>query len=196
MARNQDLARLHVTGRHEHAITDENGFYVVSDSTLDEAARAGKLVALEDFGDLRRLGNLEELSERLQERDLTLTLAGYVEAIEKAGGITPSEADLAARLSSLANVLFNGFSSPDGDYPADRDDFRAESERDAEWEDPEAQVIAQATYDDLPDRFRERFCVSSYDMFGTLSDVFVPESLISELVAALRQDGFDVIDDD
>ena len=188
--------RFHVIYRYDFVVTDEPGFYVVSDSTLDDARRASEFGTAEDFGDLRRLGDLEELAERLTQLDDRLTLEGYVEAIGKAGGVTPSGPDLATRLGSLANVHFDGASSSEGDYPPDWEDFRAEYERINEWEDPGAQIIAQATRDDLPARFRERFCVSTVDMFGMDSDVFVPSSLIDELVTALRQEGFDVVTDD
>lgn len=187
--------RFHVIGRYLHVETDEEGFYVVSDATLQRARQAGERGVAECFGDLRRQGDLTEIERRLSDYDSAATLTGYVEEIERSIGCESGNSDIAARLASLGDVEFAGASTVKAEYPADWEDFRTESERDAEWEDPEAQIIAQATMSDLPAEFVKKYCRSSSDMFGTDVDEYVPAELIDELVAALRAEGHEVTGD-
>jgi len=141
------------------------------------------------------MGDLNELAERLERHDDCATLAGYVEAIEQSVGLEPSSDDLAHRFTAVRKVVFNGLSTRDVEYPADSTDFRSQDELDGEWEDAGHQILAQATFGDLPDHLRREFCVSSSDMFGTTIDRYVPERSIVELIKRLKESGYDVLGD-
>ena len=86
-----------------HVVEGYAGFHLVTQETLD-AARAAQDAAdaapyYEDFGDLRRSGDLEMLAERLENWDLSLN--DYVAAIEQAAGRTPTSQDLGERLAGV-----------------------------------------------------------------------------------------------
>lgn len=184
---------------------DSDVVHIVNANTIALASAADDAPVLVDFGDLRRHGDLEELGDRLDQCGVTLD--EYVAGIEASDGRRPASADLAARLTSLNDVDFDGVEAgaydPDDEdrfLPADDDEFLTEWEK----EDEPAEeyrgyvIIARAMSSDIPSDLFEEFCAESWGNTPAYSghiDDHVSADKLPALVAALESRGYTVIDD-
>lgn len=178
-----------------HVVGGYNGFHIVSAETLARASRAQEEADAapyyENFGDLRRSGDLAQLAERLEGWDLSLD--DYVSVIERAAERPGSSADLADRLAAVADVDFAG--DDDANAPADHTDFRSEHERESEVEDVYMSIIEGAMLGDVPEDVLQTSCRTQSPRFsdGPLSRV-EPEQL-DEMITALEARGYTVINE-
>lgn len=184
---------------------DNDVVHIVNTSTIALASAADDEPVLIDFGDLRRHGDLSELSDRLDQCGVTLD--EYVTGIEASYGHEAASGDFAARLASLHGVDFDGVESGDYDpddedrfLPADDDEFLTEWEK----EDEPAEeyrgyvIIARAMSSDIPSDLFKEFCTESWGDSPAYSghiDDHVAADKLPALVAALRARGYTVIED-
>lgn len=178
-----------------HVVEGYAGFHLVTQETLD-AARAAQDAAdaapyYEDFGDLRRSGDLEMLAERLENWDLSLN--DYVAAIEQAAGRTPTSQDLGERLATLNDVDFDG--DDDANAPSDSTNFRSEDELDNEVEDHFTHTLETRMCEDVPVDILNAFDAVQASMFVDYQAAFVTAERLDDMIGALEARGFTVIRD-
>ena len=178
-----------------HVVEGYAGFHLVTQETL-EAARAAQDAAdaapyYEDFGDLRRSGDLEMLAERLENWDLSLN--DYIAAIEQAAGRTPANPDLGERLAALNDVDFDG--DDDTNAPSDSTNFRSEYELDNEVEDHFTHTLETRMCDDVPADILNAFDTVQNSMFVDYQGAFVTAERLDDMIDALEACGFIVIRD-
>jgi hypothetical protein len=187
---------------HVYASPWNDGFHVVSKSAVDHAEKAHAGAAakpyFETYGELRKAGEVDELSERLADNyDIGIEL--YVAAIERDAGRTASAQDVSARLVAVSDVDFDGAEDDAvGDIPADDVEFRSESERDDEVPDENVfmNIIASSTRDAVPADLFDQFCTETTPMFSSSKIQFVPSDRLEPFVAALGARGYTVVRDD
>lgn len=178
-----------------HVVEGYAGFHLVTQETLD-AARAAQDVAdaapyYEDFGDLRRSGDLEMLAERLETWDLSLN--DYIAAIEQAAGRTPTSPDPSERLAALNDVDFDG--DDDANAPSDSTNFRSEYEIDNEVEDHFTHALETRMCEDVPADILNAFDAVQDPMFVDYQIAFVDAERLADMISALEARGFTVIRD-
>lgn len=176
-----------------HVVEGYAGFHLVTQETLD-AARAAQDAAdaapyHEDFGDLRRSGDLEMLAERLETWDLSVN--DYIAAIEQAAGRTPATPDLGERLAALNDVDFDG--DDDANAPSDATNFRSEYELDNEVEDHFTHTLETRMCDDVPADILHAFDAVQNSMFVDYRSAFVTAERLDDMIVALEARGFTVI---
>ena len=165
--------------------------FVVSPATMRAAAAADNAPYLADFGDLRRSGDIDELTDRL---DSALNINDYIGAIERFAGRTPSGGDLADRLKAVDDVEFDG----DDNFPSDTTDFRSDDEI-AEEPDQDFrgyEIIANATADDVPKDIFDEFGGDSYGdspAFSGQIDSHVAADRLEAMSTALEARGYTVV---
>jgi len=178
-----------------HAVEGYAGFHLVTQETLD-AARTAQDAAdaapyYDDFGDLRRSGDLEMLAERLETWDLSLN--DYIAAIEQAAERTPTSPNLGERLADLNDVDFDG--DDDANAPSDSTNFRSEYELDNEVEDHFTHTLETRMCEDVPADILNAFDAVQNPMFVDYQIAFVPAERLDAMISALEARGFTVIRD-
>jgi len=177
---------LHVVWNTE----DADIAYVVSSASLAEAAAAEEPdwnAMDQNFGDVRRSGDLEELKRQL---GYWVDIESYLERIEESCGRQPASGDLAARLQALNDVDYGGETvDVDGDeitFPGDGDELDFEG-GDVTVE-PYWRVIYNAMNRDVPTDLRKAHCrereAGSMAWWGRLDTSIIPghlDTLITEL---------------
>lgn len=184
---------------------DNDVVHIVNANTIRFASAADDAPVLVDFGDLRRHGDLSELSERLDQCGVTLD--EYIAGIEASDGRKPEIGDPATRLASLNDLDFDGIEA--GDYdPDDEDRFLPADDVEflTEWEkedEPAAEyrgyvIIARAMSSDIPSDLFTEFCAESWGDTPAYSghiDDHVAADKLPALVAALEMRGYTVIEE-
>ena len=176
-----------------HVVEGYAGFHLVTQETLD-AARSAQDAAdaapcYENFGELRRSGDLEMLTDRLGPWDLSLS--DYIAAIEQAAERTPTSPDLGERLAALDDVDFDG--DDDANAPSDSTNFRSEYELDNEVEDHFTHTLETRMCDDVPADILIAFDALQNPMFVDYQIAFVPAERLDAMISALEARGFTVI---
>lgn len=177
--------------------------HVVSGATMALAAAADDAPVIFDFGDLRRSGDLDQLSDRLDQL-CQGTVDEYVEAIERSAGREPKGDELVERLAALDDVVFDGVPEEECDpsggcqfLPADDDElFELDDEPAPEFRG--YAIIAKAMSDDIPIDIFKEFCESVYGNSPAFSghiDDRVEAERLPALVAALESRGYTVVAD-
>lgn len=174
-----------------------DGYHLVSKATVDRANAEHDVVTnapyYENYGELRRSDDLDQLSERLGDHDVSLE--EYAASIERAAGKAAHPGTLTDRFAALESVDFDG--DDDDNTPSDSTDFRSESELDNEVEDDHVfvHVIAISMDDDVPADLLAEFCSHSAPMFVDYTIVYVTEDRLEPLIAALEARGHAIVRD-
>ena len=180
-------------GKVLHVVAGDDGFHLVTAETLAAADEAQSLADAspyyEDFGELRRSGELGALAERLNHYGLSLD--AYMSAIERSAGRVPASSDLGERLADLDDVDFDG--DDKANAPSDSDDFRAEWEIDNEVENLYMHTIAQGMCEDVPADILDSCYAFEGPMFVDYETAAVEADRLDEMIRALEARAYIVI---
>ena len=163
----------------------------MSPETLAAASEAQSTAdatpSYDDFGELRRSGELDLLRERLSDYDLSLD--AYMATIERSAGRVPAGPDPQERLAALDDVEFDG--DDEANAPSDSDDFG--SETDDEVEDHYMHMIETAMCEDVPADILDAFDARITPMFVEYEMAAVEAERLDEMIAALEARSFTIV---
>lgn len=160
-------------------------------SAASDAQRAADEVSeFENFGDVRRSGNLDYLIERL-DRYGGADLETYLHAIEVAAGVHPTSSEISERLVAVSDFVFDG----EEDLPGDGDDHLTSWEREEEVEDVYGQELLRAMVDDVPTEILREFDLTWSPIFGANVYATVPPEKLASVVERLRSLGYEIRDE-
>ena len=178
-----------------HVVAGYSGYHLVTPETLDAASEAQSTADATpyyaNFGELRRLGELDALGERLRNWDLSVE--AYISVIERSAGRVPDGDDLSERLAAVGDVDFGG--DDEANAPSDSDDFRASWEIENEVEDHYMHTIAQGMCSDVPADILDAFGTLIAPMFVEHEMVEVEAERLDDMIEALEARSFVVIRD-
>lgn len=178
-----------------HVVSGYDGFHLVSPQTLEAAiaAQAEYEAApyYEDFGELRRAGQIGMLVERLESWDISVD--DYVAAIERSAGRTSGGLSISERLEAVGDVDFDG--DDDANAPDDTTNFRPDHEIENEVEDHFAHTLETGMADDVPDDILQTFDAIHQPMFSTSPIASVQEDRLEEMIEALQWRGYTIVRD-
>lgn len=168
-----------------------DGYHLVNQATIDSAGEAEEAPYYENFGELRKSGDLGMLSDYLRNYDVTLD--EYAASIERSASMPTFVGSIGDRFNELMSVDFSG---DDGDNtPGDGEGFRSQAELDDEVseENVYAHAIEIGMADDVPADLIDEYGASDSPMFVEYTITYVDEEHLEPMIAALEARGYTVV---
>ena len=168
-----------------------DGYHLVNQATIDSAGKAEEAPYYENFGELRKSGDLGMLSDYLRNYDVTLD--EYAASIERSASMPTFVGSIGDRFNELMSVDFSG---DDGDNtPGDGEGFRSQAELDDEVseENVYAHAIQIGMADDVPADLIDEYGTSDSPMFVEYTITYVDEEHLEPMIAALEARGYTVV---
>jgi len=170
-----------------------DGYHLVNQATIDSAEEAQEAPCYENFGELRKSGDLGMLSDYLENYDVTLD--EYAASIERSASMPTFVGSIGDRFNELTSIDFSG--DDDDNTPSDDDDFRSQAELDDEVSEENVYMhaIEIGMAEDVPADLIDEYGTCDSPMFVEYTITYVDEEHLEPMIAALQARGYTVVRD-